>query len=101
MNLAGSKFNGSNAEYFGTLAVFGAIVLTAVGVYLFVKSRQKKARIQHLAQRLDGRPLVYVSYAECGLPAPDVRSTAQARGYAMAPNGAALRYEFMRYQGRP
>jgi hypothetical protein len=55
MNLAGSKLNGSDAEYFGTL----------------------------------------------GLPTPDVRSTAQARGYATVPNGPALRYEFMRYQGRP
>jgi hypothetical protein len=40
-------------------------------------------------------------FGTLGLPAPDVQSTAQARGYAMVPNGAALRYEFMRYRGRP
>nr|WP_225957739.1 hypothetical protein [Amycolatopsis lexingtonensis] len=30
MNLAGSKFNGSDAEYFGTLAVVGGIVLVVL-----------------------------------------------------------------------
>ncbi|WP_206789363.1 hypothetical protein [Amycolatopsis sp. MtRt-6] len=95
--VAGSKFTGSDAEYFGTLAVLVAIVLTAIGVFLFVKNRLEKtrrARIQWLVQQLDGRPLVYVPYADCRLTVPDVLSSAQARGYAMTPNGQALRYEF-------
>ncbi|HET6703781.1 hypothetical protein [Amycolatopsis sp.] len=95
--IAGSKFTGSDAEYFGTLAILVAIVLTAIGVFLFVKNRLEKARrarIQRLVQQLDGRPLVYVPYADCQLTVPDVLSSAQARGYAMTPNGSALRYEF-------
>ncbi|MGW4061004.1 hypothetical protein ACWEGE_22165 [Amycolatopsis sp. NPDC004747] len=95
--IAGSKFTGSDAEYFGTLAILAAVALTAIGVFLFVKNRLEKTRragVQRLVQQLDGRPLVHVPYADCRLAVPDVLSTAQARGYAMAPNGAALRYEF-------
>ncbi|MGW3962026.1 hypothetical protein ACWED2_19540 [Amycolatopsis sp. NPDC005003] len=96
--IAGSKFTGSDAEYFGTLAITAAIALIALGVFFFVKNKLEKtrrARIQRLVQQLDGRPLVYVPYADCLLTVPDVLSSAQARGYAMTPNGAALRYEFM------
>lgn len=104
LNLAGSKFNGSDAEYFGTLAVVVGLVLAAVAVGLVVKSRLEKNRrdaVQQLVRQLDGRPLVYVPYADCPLPVPQVASTAYTRGYAMTPNPAALRYEFAYAAGRP
>ncbi|NBH06240.1 hypothetical protein [Amycolatopsis sp. SID8362] len=104
LTLAGSKFNGSDAEYFGTLAVVGGIVLVVLAVVLVVKRRLEKNRrtaVQQLTRQLDGRPIVYVPYADCPLPVPQVSSTAHARGYAMTPNPTALRYEFAYVAGRP
>lgn len=104
LNLAGSKFNGTDAEYFGTLAVVGGIVLLVLAVVLVVKRRLDKNRrnaVQQLTRQLDGRPIVYMPYADCPLPVPQVSSTAHARGYAMTPNAAALWYEFAYVAGRP
>ncbi|MFG1640811.1 hypothetical protein ACGFMK_11030 [Amycolatopsis sp. NPDC049252] len=99
VNVAGSKFNGSTTEYFETLGIFVALVIVGISVALFVRSRidkRRRAGSRLLVQRLDGRPLVYVPYAECALSVPDVLSTAQAHGYALTPNPAVLRYEFAR-----
>lgn len=41
LNVAGSKFNGSDAEYFGTLAVVGGIVLVVLAVVLRFRVRLK------------------------------------------------------------
>jgi hypothetical protein len=99
LNLAGSRANLNPAENLVVIGTLGVIILMAAGVFLFVeRSRVKtrRGRIQHLVQQLDGRPLVQVPYVDCQLSITDVLSTAQAHGYAMAPNPAASRYEFAR-----
>ncbi|MEV4142902.1 hypothetical protein AB0J40_04495 [Amycolatopsis sp. NPDC049691] len=97
--VAGSRFKGSQAEMLGTAGTLAAIFLVAAVVFIFVHNKREKTRrerIRRLVQQLDGRPLVYVPYRDCLLTVPDVLSTAQAHGYAMAPDPAASRYEFAR-----
>lgn len=94
-----SKAQLTQAQNLVLLCVLAAVGLTAVAVFLVVQNRRQKSRLartQGLVRQLDGRPLVYVRYADCLLPVPEVLSTAQAHGYAMTPNPRALRYEFTR-----
>ncbi|MCR6481260.1 hypothetical protein M8542_00355 [Amycolatopsis sp. OK19-0408] len=97
MIVAGSKAHFDPAEDAVPIAIIAAVALIGLGVFLFVQNRRSKTRAagnRRLAQQLDGRPLVYVPYADCRLSVPDVLSAAQAHGYALTPNPAALRYEF-------
>lgn len=99
LNSASSQATFDSPADFVVVGVLVVLIAVGAGVFLFVKRGQEKTRrtrILHLAGRLDGRQLVHVSYADCPLAVPDVLSTAQARGYAMAPNPAASRYEFAR-----
>jgi hypothetical protein len=99
LNSAGSQASFDPAEDLVIIGTLGVIILVAAGVFLFVqrsKEKTRRGRIQHLVQQLDGRPLVQVPYVDCQLTIPDVLGTAQAHGYAMAPNPAASRYEFAR-----
>jgi hypothetical protein len=99
LNSAGSQASFDPAEDLVIIGTLGVIILVAAGVFLFVernKEKTRRGRIQHLVQQLDGRPLVQVPYVDCQLTIPEVLSTAQAHGYAMAPNPAASRYEFAR-----
>ena len=94
-----SKAQLTQAQNLVLLGVLAAVGLTALAVFLVVQSRRQKSRLARthgLVRQLDGRPLVYVRYADCLLPVTEVLSTAQAHGYAMTPNPAALRYEFAR-----
>ncbi|MFJ7211538.1 hypothetical protein [Amycolatopsis sp. NPDC098790] len=96
--IAGSQFRGSRTELYLIVGSFVVVGLTAAGVFLFVRGRLEKNRragIASIAQLLDGRPFACISYAECPLSVPDLLSMAQARGYALTPNPAASRYEFV------
>ncbi|MEU0530125.1 hypothetical protein [Amycolatopsis tolypomycina] len=97
--LAGSQFTGSRTELY--LVVGGLAAAVVVGVVLFLalnkhRETDRRAGILPVAQLLDGRPVVHISYAECPMSVPDLLSMAQARGYALTPNPAAGRYELVR-----